>query len=858
MRFCPFCSAENSDELAVCQACGRRLPPLPPRRRNAPGTGVQLPPRAAPQAPPRRPGPTQAPGAGDRLDVPGGRIGAAGAPAVVPAGDAMDTAPTPVVEGQGNRIAPLADPSAVAPRGPIGVGTVTGMQVGPGPSEPGLEPLTEAEVLNAIGGDAVQPPVRARTAAPGPTVPMVSTEPVAPTLRAPTAAPLAPDRSAIGTGEEPPVVTSTTQTVAGFAPIAAGGLRAPAPPPGSPRETAPGVGPPPSAKDTAPGVGPALGLPADDAARSLANALSPGPAAQRREPAPPDADPSGAGRRRADATQVPRTIPSVVPGRAGATTNPPPLRADATSAPPRAGSTTSPPPLRADATTNPPLRADATTNPPPLRAGSTSAPPRADATTNPPPLRADATTNPPPLRAGSTTSPPPLRAGSTTSPPPLASNGPSAAVPVPPPLASAPLASAPAAPPLAGPLPPAAAPALPPTDYPRVPAGFHRDFDTPPSAVAIVPTADGREPPPTRIHRPEALVDRPFTPPKVNQIPEVPEPGLLSSARYTLRFAKARWQRRGAIRLLGADIKQDTDALDQVLGALGAAARTAKLDGRVFSGENAAITAAEDRAAQMTREHNDVDTRKLDENSKFVEVERERNTKLAEAERMVDEAQKELAGLEAQRKSLRETRKEHERRQKTYLKAAEDNEKQAGATEAPEQRADLRRAAEQHRREAAALEPERQELDRRLAAIERPISEATARLDAAKAELDAAKRSLADAREGHTHRLAELDAEQKRKAREIAAAEAEIARRLVTLGTLVNLNRIDDPQYEELYQRIDRLRGAITARTTEIEKLTAEREAYDRGHLVRGVATIGGAILLFIALIVILRAVLLR
>jgi chromosome segregation ATPase len=278
----------------------------------------------------------------------------------------------------------------------------------------------------------------------------------------------------------------------------------------------------------------------------------------------------------------------------------------------------------------------------------------------------------------------------------------------------------------------------------------------------------------------------------------------------------------------------------------------------VFSGENAAITGAEERAAQLTREHNDVDSRKLEENSRFVDVERERNTKLAEAERMVDEVQKELVGLEAQRKSLRDKRKELERRQRAYLKAAEDNDRQAGGTEVGEARADLRRGAEQHRREAAALEPERQDIDRKLGAIERPISEATARLDAAKAELDAAKRSLADAREGHTHRLAELDAEQKRKGREIAQAEAEIARRLVTLGTLVNLNRIEDPQFTELYDRIDRLRGAITARTTEIEKLTAEREAYDRGTLVRGLSTIGGAILLFIALIVILRAVLLR
>ncbi len=391
---------------------------------------------------------------------------------------------------------------------------------------------------------------------------------------------------------------------------------------------------------------------------------------------------------------------------------------------------------------------------------------------------------------------------------------------------------------------------------------------------------DGVDPPPTRIHRPEAHVDRPFTPPTISPIPEIPEPGLLNSARYTVRFAKARWQRRGAIKTLGADIKKDTDALDQVLGALGGVARTAMVDGRVFSGENAAITAAEQRAAQMTKEHNDVDARKLDENSKFADIERERNAKLAEAERMVDEAQKELAQLEAQRRGLRDKRKELERRQKAYLKAAEDNERRASTlpvtrtvsgspgkaaednerqlsgADPGESREELRRAAEQHRREAAALEPERQEIDRRVASLERPISEATAKLDAAKAELDAAKRSLSDAREGHTHRLAELDAEQKRKAREIAQAEAEIARRLVTLGTLVNLNRIEDPQFAELYQRIDRLRGAITARTTEIEKLTAEREAYDRGNLVRGLAAIGGAILVFIALIVILRALL--
>jgi hypothetical protein len=369
-------------------------------------------------------------------------------------------------------------------------------------------------------------------------------------------------------------------------------------------------------------------------------------------------------------------------------------------------------------------------------------------------------------------------------------------------------------------------------------------------------TPTGVEPPPTRIHRPDGQVDRPFTPPKVSPVPEIPEPNLMAAAKYAYKFGIARWQCRGAIKQLGIEIKQDTEALDQVLGLLGRAARGARVEGRVFSAENAAITSAEERISNLNRETNEVDGRKVEENSKFVDVERERNEKLVDAERMVEEAQKELQHLEAQRRSLRDKRKELERRQKAFLKNADDHDRQAGAAPLGDQRQELRRAAEGHRKEAAALEPEKQDIDRRLASLERPISEATARLDAAKAELDAAKRSLNDAREGHTHRLAELDAEQKRKSREVALAEAEIQRRLVTLGTLVNLNRIEDPQFGELYQRIDRLRGAITARTTEIEKLTAEREAYDRGTLVRGIATIGGAFVALIALIVILRAIL--
>jgi hypothetical protein len=395
-----------------------------------------------------------------------------------------------------------------------------------------------------------------------------------------------------------------------------------------------------------------------------------------------------------------------------------------------------------------------------------------------------------------------------------------------------------------------------PTQPPPTPQPLPPRLPPTPSSPSVRMARDHTvvDPPPTRIARPDALIDRPFTPPLVLPIPEVPEPGLLHAARYAYTFVRARWQRRSAIKVLGDEIKGETSALDQVLGELGKAARTGHVEGRAFASENAGISAAEARRDQLDRENADLASRRDDENAKFAEVERDRLAKQTDAEKLVADAQRELGNFEGQRRSLRDKRKEIERRQRAFLKAAEDRDAEAGNAPMGDTRSLLRRQAEDHRREAAALEPERQDLDRRIAALERPIADAQGKVDAARGELDAARRSLSDAREGHTHRKAEIEAEQKRKAREHTQADAEIQRRLVTLGTLVNLNRVERAEFADLYARIDRLRTAIAARTTEIEKLTAEREAYDKGSLVRGLVVIGGGAVGIVTLIVIVLA----
>ena len=419
--------------------------------------------------------------------------------------------------------------------------------------------------------------------------------------------------------------------------------------------------------------------------------------------------------------------------------------------------------------------------------------------------------------------------------------------PPPPPLPTglAPMGAPPMAP---------AAPMGAPPMAPVATATRHIDLPLPPPGREMGPIREPTlpEPPPTRIARDDVLRDRPFTPPNVLPIPEVPEPGFINAIRYALTFSRARWQRAKAVKVLAEEIKQDTVALDVVLGTVGRMARDKRIVNRVLETENAAIDAAEGKQRQVEQLSAELAARQVDENAKFAEVESQRQAKVNEAESALGLAKSEYNSLEAQRRALRDKRKSLETRQRAYLKAAQERDEEAGRAGMGEQRSQLRRAGEELRRDAAALDPERQDVERRVTALDKPLAQVTAKVEALKAELDAARRSLADVREGHRHRLAEIDAEQGRKSRELAQAQAEIQRRQVTLGTLVNLHRVDDPDFAELYTRIDRLRGAIGARTAEIDRLTAERAAYDRASVVRGWVALGTGVLLAVTIIAIL------
>lgn len=342
--------------------------------------------------------------------------------------------------------------------------------------------------------------------------------------------------------------------------------------------------------------------------------------------------------------------------------------------------------------------------------------------------------------------------------------------------------------------------------------------------------------------------------PSVGPLPAVPERGLFEAARYALAVTRARWQRRNANKQLVAANERDQASLETTLMALGSKARALKLREPVLDEENQAIDRAEAKRVDIERACHEISSRQAAEDSSFADSEVEHLAKVSELERQRDALQREIDDLEARRRGAQDKLDTVERQQRGYHKLAEERDEEAARAAMGDARSGLRRAAEDLRRDAAALEEEKISLERRLAEIERPTSQALARREDILARLDSAGRQLQDARDGHRHRLAELDAEQNRRTRELSQADAEVSRHVTTLGTLVNLHRFKHSELSPLYRRIDDLRNAIGIRSTESDRLTADSEAYDResyrrGYLILGAVSLGIVLLILILIV---------
>ncbi len=375
------------------------------------------------------------------------------------------------------------------------------------------------------------------------------------------------------------------------------------------------------------------------------------------------------------------------------------------------------------------------------------------------------------------------------------------------------------------------------------------------------PTAPTRHPPEFE----NASSDFPSL--KLPPMPMPPESGSLWRAvSYLPPLLRAWWVRVRAARTLSALVVADQRTLDGVLRDLGRAAREAQLDEPVFSEEMGRVHAEENRRDNAL------------ESARFASEEIAREAERFRAERRVREAQSagkqgEIAQNEDLLRQHGEERRAHATQLgelESQLRAAErratqgdakalklevTSEDKGGGIQAA---AAARLEAEAARKEASSIAPLRDQARAKVMELDGPIGELERNIARLKQELQTQIRELKEAE--HAHELAnkQFETDQRAADEERASAEREMSQRFITVGTLLNLNRIEGDRFRPLYLRIDQLKGGLTGREALIQRLAQEREAFDRPAMQKGLLTVGAAIVLITLIVVILSVVLSR
>jgi uncharacterized coiled-coil protein SlyX len=320
---------------------------------------------------------------------------------------------------------------------------------------------------------------------------------------------------------------------------------------------------------------------------------------------------------------------------------------------------------------------------------------------------------------------------------------------------------------------------------------------------------------------------------------------------------RAWWARRNAQAKLRHALIADQRSLDGVLGELGRAAHDERLDVPAVRDEMKELGAVEERRALAESETLAAREKRSAEAQRFGRMEWACDEAVVEQERVVEKSERELRGATDRRRDAQgDVARIDGELAALQRTAAAAEARLATAPQPSDQRAAIEAEVRDARARQSELDPRRQQAAARATELDAPVAALTQSLADDRLELSRRKRALAAAVAERAHALEAIDEQLKRLAAEQQSAAAEIARRHVTIGTLLNLNRVERDRFSPLYARIDELKVDLTEREALIARLEDERKAFDHAAAQHGVivvaASLGGVVVLAVVLLLLL------
>jgi chromosome segregation ATPase len=296
---------------------------------------------------------------------------------------------------------------------------------------------------------------------------------------------------------------------------------------------------------------------------------------------------------------------------------------------------------------------------------------------------------------------------------------------------------------------------------------------------------------------------------------------------YWLKVINARWKRAGAIAALRREQQAEERRLEEILRDLGKRARALRLEAPFLEQPMVELQGLEAQRGHTEGAKAELAARLSGEKARLTETTAECQARIDEAQAQVKLLQASLKERQDERRAVRQRLAELERQIK--LETGQRDRRRAAASKAKtaEQRQDLEQAAAELAMKIGDREREREAVQAEVAALDTPIAELQAELDGWRGRLATAQKDLAAARQELARREREIATEDRRLSLELAQRERALAEKFLELGKLLDSNRIQSAELEELYGRIGETRGGIEQRSAQAARLEEERRSYD-------------------------------
>ena len=325
------------------------------------------------------------------------------------------------------------------------------------------------------------------------------------------------------------------------------------------------------------------------------------------------------------------------------------------------------------------------------------------------------------------------------------------------------------------------------------------------------------------------------------------------AVQYVISHTRDTMRRRREISRLQKEIVAEQQRMDAILGQLGRQARQADLGLPALADEMRATKSLEAEAEAARGRISDYERRIAEQDEKFKAAERELQAAVAHADEIALKLTEELAAKSSERAGHRAGMNRLDAQLKSLQRHVETKKAELPTIQDPTQAATVRGEIDATNVQLLALEPEHKRFSQKAAELDAPIAELETRAQAAKEDASRRRREMGDATRVHGEAVGQIHNQIGAEQQKIAQSDRDLSTKFVTLGTILNLNRVPGSAFDQLYQEFDGIKGSITEREQQIAMLEAEIKGVDRSRFNKGlIVMVSGAVLvaLIIAIIV--------